>query len=98
MLADDLVDQRAASAVRQYGMSQTARTSDNKLSLEGFYEDGSIIIYDRNNNPSCNINFLGMIPTDLSSIDLDALSTSQDPVTATVVFKYMMHTITPVAR
>lgn len=98
MLADDLVDARSAAAVRQYGVGTANRASANQLSLDEFYVDSGIILYDRNNNPSCNVNFLGLFPTDLSSIDFNALSTSQEPVEATVSFRYIMHTITPVIK
>lgn len=98
MLSDDLIDQRRAEALRQLGVGKTARTSDQALSLEGFYVDSSVILYDRNNNASCTIDFYGMIPTELSSIDFDALSTSQEPINASVTFKYIIHKITPTKK
>lgn len=98
MLADDLIDKRQAEVIRQIGVATTTRTSNNKLDISEFYVDSSVILYDRNNNPSCTIDFYGMVPVDLSAIDLNALSTSQDPVNASVTFKYIMHKITPTTK
>lgn len=94
IIADDLATARSPSLTRLNVL--TVPTNNNsKLDLSSFYTDGSLIFYDRNNNPTTTINFLGMVPTDLSQIDFDANSTSQDPILATVTFRYMYHTITP---
>lgn len=98
MLSDDLSNARSAAAARHYGIGKTTNVSHSELSLDQFYVDSSIILYDRNNNPSLNISFLGMIPTDLSSIDLDALTVSQDPIYAQVTFKYIMYKITTIEK
>lgn len=98
MLADDFADKRNAEAKRIYGIGKTSKVTTDTLDLSNYYVDGSLIMYDRNNNASCTVQYLGMFPTDLSEISFDVVSQSQDPVYATVVFKYMYHVITPTKK
>jgi len=96
IIADDLATARSPSVDRLDAFSSSI--PKKKLDLSSFYVDGSLIFYDRNNNPTTTVNFLGMVPSDLSQIDFDANSTSQDPILATVTFRYMYHTITPTTK
>lgn len=98
MLADDLIDQRNAEAKRFHGIGKASKPIGKPLDLSNYYVDGSLIMYDRNNNSSCTVQYLGMFPTDLSEVSFDAVSTSQDPIYATAVFKYMYHVITPTKK
>jgi hypothetical protein len=98
MFSDDFVDQRNAQAKRLYGIGKTTKPIGEALNLDNYYVDSSLIMYDRNNNESCNVKYIGMFPTDLSEISFDAVSDSQEPVYATAVFKYMYHVITPTKK
>lgn len=93
IVADDLANARSPSTDRLDAFS--ANIQKKKLDLSAFYVDGSLIFYDRNNNPTVTTQFIGMVPSDLSQIDFDATSTSQEPLLATVTFRYCYHTITP---
>jgi hypothetical protein len=77
------------------GVQRSTKTADN---ITGCYTDATLIILDRNNIPVVNVEFYGMIPTDISEVTFDVTNTSQDPITCTVTFKYMYYKITPVAK
>jgi hypothetical protein len=63
-----------------------------------FYCDGSVVLCSRSNEPKLEIKMLGMIPTAISGIDLDALTTSTAPIYATATFAYMYHNINPLKK
>lgn len=57
--------------------------------------DGSLIVYNSNYHSVASINFKGLFPTSLSTINFDAKSTDVQYVTAEVVFKYTLYDIVP---
>lgn len=57
--------------------------------------DGSLIVYNSNYHSAATVNFKGLFPTSLSTIDFDSKSTDVQYVTADVVFKYTLYDIVP---
>lgn len=55
--------------------------------------DGSLIIYNSNFNPVASVNFKGMFPTSLSTLQFNSRDTSVNYIEAEVVFKYTIFDI-----
>jgi hypothetical protein len=55
--------------------------------------DGSLIIYNSNYNPVVTVDFKGLFPTSLSTINFDATNNDIQYVTAEVNFKYTLYNI-----
>lgn len=56
--------------------------------------DGSLIIYNSNYNPIASVNFRGMFPTSLSTVNFNSKDQTINYVEAEVVFKYTIYDIT----
>ena len=55
--------------------------------------DGSLIIYNSNYNPIAQVNFRGLFPVSLSTLDFNAKVQDINFVTANVTFKYTLYDI-----
>lgn len=60
--------------------------------------DGSLIIYNSNFNPIVNVNFIGLFPIALSTVNFDATVQDINYVTAEVTFNYTLYNIKPVTK
>ena len=58
------------------------------------YSDGTLIVYDSQNNPNFKIKFKNLFPYSLSTIQFDATVTDLQYFTAEVSFKYSIYKIT----
>lgn len=93
LVSDEMAASRGSIAVRQIGVSKSSETTNNNLDTERFYVDSTLTLCDRSGNPNVSIEFLGMIPASISKLDLDAIYVGQEPVRASVTFKYFYHRI-----
>ena len=55
--------------------------------------DGSLILYNSNYNPIAYINFRGLFPVSLSTLDFNAKAQDINFLTASVTFKYTLYDI-----
>jgi hypothetical protein len=55
--------------------------------------DGSLILYNSNYNPIAQVNFRGLFPVSLSTLDFNAKVQDINFVTANVTFKYTLYDI-----
>jgi hypothetical protein len=65
----------------------------NKQTAISGQSDGSLIVYNSNYNPVASINFQGMFPTSLSTINFTAKENTITYVEAEVNFKYTIYDI-----
>ena len=84
--------------------SQTRNLSNNTLapvrrmgSAASFVSDGTLNIQTSNRNPSINIFFYDMFPTDLTELVFDTTASDIDYIEATVTFSYRRYVIERVA-
>lgn len=98
IVSDELVAQNPSKIARlqALGNASIAASNNKGLDVSGLYCDGTLIMCDMNNKPTTSINYIGMVPTDLSSIEFDSTSDNTNPVMATVKFSYIYHTITAI--
>jgi hypothetical protein len=84
--------------------SQTRELSNNAPgpirrigSAASFVSDGTLNIQTSNRNPSINIFFYDMFPTDLTELVFDTTASDVDYIEATVTFSYRRYVIERVA-
>lgn len=58
--------------------------------------NATLIVYNSNFNPIINVNFTGLFPVSLSSINFDATAEDINYVTAEITFKYTIYDIKPI--
>lgn len=94
IVSDSLSSQNPKQVSRLQGVGAASSVIAGN-DINNLYCDSTLIISDMSNNPTVNVTFLGMFPTDLSSIDFDSTDNSTEPVMATAKFEYIYHTILP---
>ena len=60
----------------------------NLVADKGILSDAALIILNSNKNPNIKFIFKDLFPVSIGGMDLDTTSTSVDPVTMNVTFKY----------
>jgi hypothetical protein len=71
-------------------------TNPGKQTASSGESNGTLIVYNSNFNPIINVNFTGLFPVSLSSINFDATVEDINYVTAEVTFKYTIYDIKPI--
>ena len=89
--------------MRGLGYPQSVSEYQNLLNSDEFspgvqnansgQSDASLIIYNSNYNPIAKVNFKGLFPVSLSTIDFNAKAQDINYVTANVTFKYTLYDI-----
>lgn len=76
--------------------NQFANIRNNGTNGQGIETDAYIMVHSSNMNPIMKIDIIDMFPTSLSDITMDSRDSQVEYVEATVTFKCLKYTFTPV--
>jgi hypothetical protein len=85
--------------IREYqNLLNQEPTNPGKQTASSGESNGTLIIYNSNFNPIVNVDFDGLFPISLSTINFDATVQDINYVTAEVTFKYTIYDIKPITK